>query len=336
MLWAPRLLAAATIWSRYRERTSANVMGGPLFEYATWPLLHQPSCLPCKRFQNSIDTRRVVIYCHNLGMLIRTIALLAITAAAAAPTEPEVLKLSGDVEGVHDPVIIKQKGTYYVFCTGVGHGGTGGIIPIRTSKDLIHWTNAGTALPGIPDWGKREIPGARDAWAPDISYYKGKYHLYYALSTFGSQNSAIGLATNPTLDPADPKYNWTDEGMVLRSFQDKGDWNAIDPNLVVENEDTVWLNWGSYWSGIKMRRLDPDTGKPSDKYPTLYSLCSRPREAPIHGSVEAPFIVRHDDLWYLDRKSTRLNPDTGKPSDKYPTLYSLCSRPREAPIHGSV
>src|ERR1035441_9278297 len=58
-----------------------------------------------------------------------------------------------------------------------------------------------------------------------------KNHLYYALSTFGSRNSAIGLATNPTLDPADPKYNWTDEGMVLRSFQDKDDWNAIDPNL---------------------------------------------------------------------------------------------------------
>jgi hypothetical protein len=113
-------------------------------------------------------------------MLIRTIALLAVSAAA--PTEPEVLKLSGDVEGVHDPVIIKQKDTYYVFSTDVGRHGTGGIIPIRTSKDLIHWTNAGTALPGIPDWGKREIPGARDAWAPDISYYKGKGIIDAALS----------------------------------------------------------------------------------------------------------------------------------------------------------
>jgi len=222
-----------------------------------------------------------------------------IAPGAAAPAEPEVLKLSGDVEGVHDPVIIKQKDTYYVFCTGGGRGGTGGIIPIRTSKDLVHWTNAGTALPGVPEWGKQEIPGARGAWAPDISYFKGKYHLYYALSTFGSRNSAIGLATNPTLDPADPKYSWTDEGMVLRSFQAKDDWNAIDPNLVVENADTVWLNWGSFWGGIKMRRLDPDTGKPSDKYPTLYSLCSRPREQPIGGSVEAPFIVKHDAWWYL-------------------------------------
>src|ERR1019366_934373 len=50
---------------------------------------------------------------------------------------------------------------------------------------------------------------------------------------------------------------------------------------------------------IKMRRLDPDTGKPADKYPTVYSLCSRPREQPIGGSVEAPFIVKHDAWWYL-------------------------------------
>ena len=200
-------------------------------------------------------------------------------AAAAAAKEPEVLKLTGDVEGVHDPVIIKQKDTYYVFCTGGGRGGTGGIIPIRTSKDLVHWTNAGTVLPGVPEWGKQEIPGARGAWAPDISYFKGKYHLYYALSTFGSRNSAIGLATNPTLDSTDPKYSWTDQGMVLRSFQDKDDWNAIDANLVVENENSVWLNWGSFWGGIKMKRLDPDTGKPTDKYPTLYSLCAPPPRA---------------------------------------------------------
>ena len=127
-------------------------------------------------------------------------------AAVLFAAVPEVLKLEGDVEGVHDPVIIKQKDTYYVFCTGGGRGG-GGIIPIRTSKDLIHWTNAGTALPGVPEWGKKEIPGARGAWAPDISFYNGKYHLYYALSTFGSRNSAIGLATNVTLDPADPQVH---------------------------------------------------------------------------------------------------------------------------------
>ena len=170
---------------------------------------------------------------------------------------------------------------------------------MRTSKDLLHWTNAGMALPEIPAWGKKEIPGARNAWAPDISFYRGKYHLYYSLSTFGSRNSAIGLATNVTLDASDPKYHWVDEGVVLRSYQEKDDWNAIDPNLVVESDDSVWLVWGSYWGGLKMRRLDPATGKLSEKDTTLHSLCSRPRREPEGGSVEGAFVVRHEGYWYL-------------------------------------
>ena len=101
---------------------------------------------------------------------------------------------------------------------------------------------------------------ARNAWAPDISYFNGKYHLYYSVSSFGSRNSAIGLATTRTLDPSSPDYRWTDEGMVLRSYQDKDDWNAIDPNLVLDG-DRAWLVWGSFWGGIKMRRVDPSSGK---------------------------------------------------------------------------
>ncbi len=151
----------------------------------------------------------------------------------------------------------------------------------------------------LPDWATKEIPGGRGAWAPDISYYGGRYHLYYAVSTFGSRNSVIGLATNKTLDQQDPAYKWEDQGMVLRSFQDKDDWNAIDANLVVESEKSIWLNWGSFWGGIKMKRIDPATGKPFAGDDTMYSLCSRPREQPVGGSVEAPFIVKHAGYWYL-------------------------------------
>jgi arabinan endo-1,5-alpha-L-arabinosidase len=90
-----------------------------------------------------------------------------------------------------------------------------------------------------------------------------------------------------------------DEGLVLRSHEETDDWNAIDPNLVVEDDRNVWLNWGSFWGGIKMRRLDPETGKLSSADTTLYSLASRSRTPPIGGSIEAPFIVRHGGYWYL-------------------------------------
>jgi arabinan endo-1,5-alpha-L-arabinosidase len=217
---------------------------------------------------------------------------------AAAPRAPEMLKLEGDVEPVHDPVIMKEGSTYYVFCTGRAPGG-GGIIPIRCSTDLRKWTLCGSVFPKLPEWASKEIPKARDAWAPDISFYNGKYHLYYAVSSFGSRDSAIGLATNLTLDPKSPKYKWVDEGMVIRSYVDKDDWNAIDANLYIENKNNVWLNWGSFWGGIKMRRLDFKTGKLATTDTTMYSLASRPREQPIGGSIEAPFLVKHGGYYYL-------------------------------------
>ncbi len=232
------------------------------------------------------------------GAILTGLAVCCLPLGTAADKEPKVLSLEGDTEGVHDPVIIKHKDTYYVFCTGGGRGNAG-IVPIRTSKDLIHWTTAGMVFPDLPAWAKTEIPGARGAWAPDISFYGGKYRLYYAVSTFGSRNSAIGLATNRTLDPKDADYKWVDEGLVLRSYQDKDDWNAIDPNLVVEDEKNVWLNWGSFWGGIKMRRIDPETGKLSTTDTKMYSLCSRERAQPVNGSVEGSFIVKHDGYWYL-------------------------------------
>jgi len=135
--------------------------------------------------------------------------LILFVFAASALAAPEVLKLEGDIEGVHDPVIIKEGATYYVFCTG-GRPNEG-VIPIRTSQDLRHWRLAGYVFDKLPDWAMKEIPKARGAWAPDIPFYNGKYYLYYALSSFGVNQSAIGLATNQTLDPKSPKYKWLDE-----------------------------------------------------------------------------------------------------------------------------
>jgi arabinan endo-1,5-alpha-L-arabinosidase len=214
----------------------------------------------------------------------------------AVPTQ-EVLSLTGDVAGVHDPSVIKEGSTYYLFSTG-GRGNEG-VIPIRTSTNLRTWKSSGFVFGALPEWATREIPEARNAWAPDVSHYNGTFHLYYSVSSFGSRNSAIGLATTPTLDSSRSDYKWRDEGLVLRSYQDKDDWNAIDPNLVIQDENSVWLVWGSFWGGIKMRRIEAATGMLSTSDTTMHSLSSRPRAAPIGGSVEAPFIIKHADYWYL-------------------------------------
>ena len=189
---------------------------------------------------------------------------------------------------VHDPVIIREGDAYYLFTTGRG-------VPIRRSRDLVEWEPVGTVFDSIPDWARSAVPGVRNSiWAPDISFFNGKYHLYYSLSTFGRNVSAIGLATSVTLDPADPRYRWVDEGKVVQSVAEN-QWNAIDPNVVVDEEGTPWLSWGSFWGGLKMRRLDAATGMPSATDSTLHTIAARP----VEKSVEAPFIVRRGDHYYL-------------------------------------
>ncbi len=231
---------------------------------------------------------------------IRLRGTLEVVAPSAAGT-PQMLELSGDL-GAHDPVIIRQGDTFYVFCTSAGRGS--GIVPIKRSKDMRHWTRVGSVFSALPEWAPKEIPGTRGAWAPDISHFNGKYHLYYSVSTFGKSSSAIGLATNVTLDPNSPDYKWVDQGMVVRSTQGVDDWNAIDGNLAIQDEQNMWLCWGSFWGGIMMRRIDPQTGKLSTTDTTLHNLARRPRTGPHEtppqeGAIEAPFIVRHDGWWYL-------------------------------------
>ena len=203
-------------------------------------------------------------------------------------------RMTGDVSPVHDPAIIKQGDTYYVFSTTSQTNQPPGLIHIRTSKDLSTWKTTGAVFTAIPDWAKREISGTKGLWAPDISYANGQYRLYYSISTFGSNHSAIGLATTPTLDPTAPGYGWTDQGAVIVSPRG-GDYNAIDPNAFTDTDGKAWLTFGSFWTGIKMIRLDPATGKALAGDKTVHALARRPNP----GAIEAPFLTKRGDFYYL-------------------------------------
>ena len=108
----------------------------------------------------------------------------------------------------------------------------------------------------------------------------------------------IGLATNVTLDPASPGYKWVDRGEVIESTT-TDDFNTIDPNILDDGENGVWLTFGSFWTGIKQRRLDPATGLLSFSDTTLYSLARRPPAQSPHDSIEAPVMVHHGKYYYL-------------------------------------
>ena len=228
------------------------------------------------------------------GLFAAIMGLAAAAMAVAAGEEaPPGLELEGDLAPVHDPVIMRAGDTYFLFATGQARDPTG-MVPVRVSSDLRRWAWKGAVFPTMPGWAAEAIEGTRGIWAPDISKTGDEYRLYYSVSTFGKNRSAIGLAVATTLDPESPATGWTDRGKVFESdFRD--DFNAIDPNVFSDAEGRQWMAYGSFWSGIKMIRLDPATGMRAADDETIHSLASRRRP----GAVEAPLVIRRGEYYYL-------------------------------------
>lgn len=214
---------------------------------------------------------------------------LPVPATAAVPSLPQrdPSPISPKIIHVHDPSIILAGDTYHLFASHEGY------VHWR-SKNLIDWERLPGVFTGPPEWAKRDIHPQPGMWAPDIVRFNGKYHLYYSISRWGSQRSAIGLAVNETLDPEDPKYKWTDKGKVIESFRGD-DYNCIDATVTLDAQGQPWIAWGSFNKGIYARRLDVETGMLSDEETRIYHLAARTGTT----AIEAPYLFSHDGWYFL-------------------------------------
>jgi arabinan endo-1,5-alpha-L-arabinosidase len=202
----------------------------------------------------------------------------------AATTYPNPGVVTGST-GVHDPSVVRAaNGTYILPATGNN-------LPIITSTDRTAWRSAGVVWPNGASWTLPYTANSAALWAPDISFHNGQYYLYYAASTFGSQHSGIFLATSPT----GAAGSWTDRGLVIDSSSSV-DYNAIDPNLIIDAQSHWWLVFGSFWTGIKLISIDPATGKRLSTDTTVRALAQRFTNS---GAIEAPFLYQHGGMYYL-------------------------------------
>jgi arabinan endo-1,5-alpha-L-arabinosidase len=193
---------------------------------------------------------------------------------------------AGHGANAHDPsTILKHNDTYWTFATG--HG-----VSSLFSRDLVTWERGPAVFPEFPDWITDVTPKQRGHfWAPDVIFHQGRYLLYYSVSTFGQRTSAIALAISPSLDPNEPGYSWKDHGIVIQTTNDDN-YNAIDPCVVQAEDGRLWLAFGSFWSGIKLMELDPQSGKRIAPDSPIYSLAYK-------NEIEAPAIYRHEGYYYL-------------------------------------
>ena len=229
---------------------------------------------------------------RSLGMAALAVPALA-TALALLPAPSHATQVD-----VHDPVMAKEGDTYYLFSTGPG-------ISFYSSTDMKTWKPEGRVFAGEPTWARKAAPTFQDhIWAPDIYHHDGKYYLYYSVSGFGKNTSGIGVTTNTTLDPRSPNYRWEDQGMVLQSIPGRDLWNAIDPNVIDDEKGTPWMSFGSFWTGLKLVKLDASRTKLAE--PQEWHTIARrdrpaftPDEEPGAGHIEAPFIFKKNGWYYL-------------------------------------
>jgi len=220
---------------------------------------------------------------------------LALALAASAGAQPERVTRASAPEDVpiHDPVLIEADGAWYLFGTGRG-------LDVWASDDLREWRRLEPVFPESPPWVLELLPDFRNhIWAPDVFRQDGTYYLYYSVSAFGRNRSAIGVVTTPTLDPGDPAFGWTDHGVVVESVPGRDMWNAIDPHVVRDEAGAPWMSFGSHWGGIKLVRLAPD----------LIALAEPP---------EWHTIAARDRYWKLDERDAG---DSANPELDYEALY---------------
>lgn len=208
-----------------------------------------------------------------------------------SPKTDEPALLEGNTRA-HDPsTIVRDGDKFWIF-----HTGRSG--PSKFSSDLKAWQQGPPVFGQLPIWWSETVPENRgDWWAPDVikigSAENRRWAIFYSVSSFGKNTSAIGLVTNATLNPDAKNFAWRDEGIVVQS-RSEDNFNTIDPSVTFDKENRLWLSFGSFWSGIKLVELNSKTGKRLNT--EIFSIAAAP---PGANDIEAPCLYRHGDEYFL-------------------------------------
>jgi len=208
----------------------------------------------------------------GLARLAIPLLLSALLPAQAAPWA-----LTGAI-GAHDPHLYKAGSTWWLFETTDNSG-----IGVKYSANGTAWTQGVPIFASGLAWWSSYLPSGKTAmaWAPGCGEYGSLGYCYYAISSFGSQKSAIGLATSAG---GIATGSWVDRGAILTSKPGDG-YNAIDPSFVLAANGDPYLVFGSFWNGIHITRVSKvDLKPPGDGIVNI-------AKDNVHG-LENGFVVR--------------------------------------------
>jgi xylan 1,4-beta-xylosidase len=186
--------------------------------------------------------------------------------------------LAGDYP---DPSVIRVGTNYWAVATSSEWAPE---FPILFSSDLVNWKIVGAVFQKRPVWSTGNY------WAPEISYYRGRYFVYYVGHKAGG-SLCVAVATSSR--PAGP-YN--DHGPLV--CQDAG---SIDPVTVTDEKGVRYLLWKEDGNSrnqptpIWAQQLSADGTKlVGERRELIRNDASW--EAQL---VEGPFVLRRGNWFYM-------------------------------------
>ena len=192
-----------------------------------------------------------------------------------------------NIEGLRDPFVLRDGGTYYVYGSGVSHGWDNSTYDCYKSTDGL-----------LGEWKKvvldYEIPknATKQFWAPEVHKYNGQFYLF--ASYFSSLTGHRGCAIWRSPSPEGPFVEITD-GHITPS-----DWDAIDGTLYIDECGKPWMAFVHEWTSIPDKVGRMAVARLSDD---LTHFVSEPKdvfgakdpEGADSGCTDGPFLYRTED-----------------------------------------
>ena len=174
-----------------------------------------------------------------------------------------------------DPSIIRVEDTYYMVNSSFIYFPC---IPVSMSKDLVHWKIIGHAIIN-PQWARLDnLEGGRGYWAPDISYYEGKFYITatYRLNDDGTVYRKQIIVSSET-----PEGPYSDPAII--------DEDGIDPSLFTDDDGKRYMLLNR---GARILPINKEATKQIGEAKLLYYGDNK--RAP-----EGPHLLKKDGYYYL-------------------------------------
>jgi len=174
-----------------------------------------------------------------------------------------------------DPSIVRVENDYYMVNSSFIYYPC---IPVSHSTDLIHWKIIGYAITN-PNWANIDnLEGGRGYWAPDISYYNGKF---YITATYRLNDDGNVYRKQIVVSSTNPEGPYSEPAII--------DEDGIDPSIFNDDDGRRYMLLNR---GARIFELSDDAKTQISKASLLFYGDNK--RAP-----EGPHLLKKDGYYYL-------------------------------------